>query len=111
MTPNDAAATLTDRRQHPRLGDVLEDLYAVLEQRKRELPEGSYTAKLIAGPKDKLLKKIGEESSEVIIAASAGDTGQLRYELADLLYHLLVVMVREDVPLDSLAGELLSRRK
>ena len=95
----------------PELGAVLSEVYAVLQQRKRDLPEDSYTAKLHMGPQDKLLKKIGEESSEVIIAARDGDTGQLRYEIADLLYHLLVVMVREDVPLDSLAAELQSRRK
>ncbi len=93
------------------IGAVLQDLFAVLEQRKAEMPEGSYTAKLLAGPQEKLLKKIGEEASEVIIAARDRDAAQLRYEIGDLVYHLLVVMVREGLTLDDLARELASRRK
>lgn len=93
----------------PRLGDVLSDLAGVLEQRKRDLPEGSYTTKLLTGPQDKLLKKIAEESGEVIIAARDHDLAQTRYEAADLLYHLLVVLVREGVPVEDLAAELSGR--
>jgi phosphoribosyl-ATP pyrophosphohydrolase len=93
------------------LGDALEELYGVLEARKRDLPEGSYTAKLLSGPQDKLLKKIAEESGEVIIAARDHDVAQTRYEIADLLYHLLVVMVREGVTPADLAAELQSRRR
>lgn len=95
----------------PSIGAVLEDLFTVLEQRKAEMPEGSYTVKLLAGPQEKLLKKIGEEASEVIIAARDQDADQLRYEIGDLVYHLLVVMVREGLTLDDLARELASRRK
>ena len=95
----------------PELGAVLSEVYAVLEQRKRDLPEDSYTAKLLMGPQDKLLKKIGEESSEVIIAARDGDAKQLRYEIGDLLYHLLVVMVREGISLDDMAAELDGRQR
>ncbi|MBS3956073.1 MAG: phosphoribosyl-ATP diphosphatase [Clostridiales bacterium] len=94
-----------------RIGPVLEELFAVLEQRKAEMPEGSYTSALLAGPQEKLLKKIGEEAAEVIIAARDRDTEQLRYEIGDLVYHLLVVMVREGVSPDELAAELASRRK
>jgi phosphoribosyl-ATP pyrophosphohydrolase len=90
---------------------VLADIYRVLEQRKRDLPEDSYTAKLLMGPQDKLLKKIGEESSELIIAARDGDAKQVRYELGDLLYHMLVVMVREGVSLEDVAAELAERRR
>jgi phosphoribosyl-ATP pyrophosphohydrolase/phosphoribosyl-AMP cyclohydrolase len=93
----------------PRLGDVLSDLAGVLEQRKRDLPEGSYTTKLLSGPQDKLLKKIAEESGEVIIAARDHDLPQTRYEAADLLYHLLVVLVREGIPVEELATELSGR--
>jgi phosphoribosyl-ATP pyrophosphohydrolase/phosphoribosyl-AMP cyclohydrolase len=93
----------------PRLGDVLADLAGVLEQRKRDLPEGSYTTKLLSGPQDKLLKKIAEESGEVIIAARDHDVAQTRYEAADLLYHLLVVLVREGIPIEELASELAGR--
>jgi phosphoribosyl-ATP pyrophosphohydrolase/phosphoribosyl-AMP cyclohydrolase len=82
---------------------------AVLDQRKRELPEGSYTTQLLSGPQDKLLKKIAEEAGEVIIAARDGDHDQTRYEAADLLYHLLVVMAREGVSAEELAEELAGR--
>jgi len=93
------------------IGEVLTALFAVLEQRKRDNPEDSYTAKLLTGPQDKLLKKIGEEASEVIIAARDHDAAQTRYEVADLVYHLLVVMVREGVSLADLADELAGRRR
>jgi len=95
----------------PPLGDVLTELFAVLEQRKRDLPEGSYTTRLLSGPLDSLLKKIAEESGEVIMAAKDGDAAHLRYEVGDLLYHVLVVMAREGLTLDDLAAELDSRRK
>ena len=88
----------------------MEELYAVLEQRLREQPEGSYTVKLLTGPQDKLLKKIAEESGEVIIAARDHDIAQTRYEAGDLLYHLLVVLVREGVSAGDLARELAGRR-
>jgi phosphoribosyl-ATP pyrophosphohydrolase/phosphoribosyl-AMP cyclohydrolase len=95
----------------PALGEVLAGLSSVIEQRKRDLPEGSYTTTLLSGPQDKLLKKIAEESGEVIIAARDQDRGQLTYEAADLIYHLLVVLSREGVSLGELAAELDSRRK
>lgn len=95
----------------PHLGAVLTELYSVLESRKQELPEDSYTAKLLMGPQDKLLKKIAEEAGEVIIAARDRDAKQTRYEVADLIYHLLVVMVREGISLDELASELAGRRR
>lgn len=93
------------------LGGVLTELFGVLEQRKHDLPEGSYTARLLAGPQDSLLKKIAEESGEVIMAAKDGDNEHLRYEIGDLVYHLLVVMTREGLTLEDLAAELDGRRK
>jgi phosphoribosyl-ATP pyrophosphohydrolase len=93
-----------------RIGEVLDELYGVLMQRKAEQPEGSYTTQLLTEPQDKLLKKIAEESGEVIIAARDQDAGQLTYEAADLIYHLLVVLVREGLTLDDVAEELASRR-
>ena len=93
------------------LGSVLSELFAVLESRKREMPEGSYTAKLLGGPEDALLKKVGEEASEVIMAAKDHDAEHLRYEIGDLVYHLLVVMVREGLTLEDLAVELAGRRR
>lgn len=95
----------------PRLGDVLEDLCGVIKQRGVEQPEGSYTVKLLTGPQDKLLKKIAEESGEVIIAARDHDHAQTRYEIGDLMYHLLVVMEREGVEPGDLARELAERRR
>ncbi|KAF0208424.1 MAG: phosphoribosyl-ATP diphosphatase [Actinomycetota bacterium] len=95
----------------PEIGPVLAEVFAVLESRKAEMPEASYTAKLLLGPQDKLLKKIGEEASEVIIAARDRDPKQLRYEIGDLLYHLMVVMVREGLTLDDLAAEMAERRR
>lgn len=93
------------------IGEVLSGLAGVLEARKAELPEGSYTTQLLSGPQDKLLKKIAEESGEVIIAARDRDVSQLTYEAADLVYHLLVVLAREGVSVTELAAELDSRRK
>lgn len=95
----------------PTIGGVLSDLYEVLEQRKREMPEDSYTAKLLLGHEDKLLKKIGEEATEVVMAAKDGSHDQLRYEIADLMYHLTVVMIRYGLTFDELAQELADRRR
>lgn len=108
VTDENAPATATPAQS---LGAVLEDLAALLESRRTEQPEGSYTVKLLTGPQDKLLKKIAEEAGEVIIAARDHDVAQTRYEIADLLYHLLVVMTREGIAPAELAAELASRRK
>lgn len=93
------------------IGISLDDLFAVLEQRKRDLPEDSYTTRLLTGKQDSLLKKIAEEAGEVIMAAKDGDIDHLRYEIGDLVYHLLVVMVREGLTPGDLAAELDGRKK
>lgn len=93
------------------IGASLDGLFAVLEQRKRDLPEGSYTTRLLSGPQDSLLKKIAEEAGEVIMAAKDADPEHLRYEIGDLVYHVLVVMAREGLTLDDLATELDGRKK
>lgn len=95
----------------PKIGPVLESLYAVIDQRAEASPESSYTAKLLGGKADSLLKKIGEEATEVVMAAKDGDVDQLRYESADLIYHLLVVFRRWGLTPDDLAAELRSRFK
>lgn len=95
----------------PALGAVIETLFDVIRQRGVESPEGSYTAALLSGPEDKLLKKIGEEATEVVMAAKDGDAAQVRYEAADLVYHLLVVLARAGLTPDDLAEELASRFK
>jgi phosphoribosyl-ATP pyrophosphohydrolase len=93
------------------LGDVIDSLYAVIRGRAHADPSESYTARLLQGPPDKLLKKIGEEATEVVMAAKDHDRDQLRYEAADLVYHLLVTMAAEGVSPDELAEELASRRR
>jgi len=95
----------------PRIGPVVESLYDTIRQRGVDMPQGSYTAQLLSGHEDKLLKKIGEEATEVVMAAKSADVDQLRYESADLLYHLLVVCHRWGVTPDDLAAELESRFK
>lgn len=94
-----------------RIGEVLDALYATLEARKDADPESSYTARLLAAPPDKLLGKVGEEATEVVIAGATHDVESLRYESADLIYHLLVLLLREGLSLDDLAEELDARRK
>lgn len=93
------------------LGAVLEDLYALVESRKRDRPEGSYTSYLFDQGLDKILKKVGEEASETIIAAKNEDRGILAAEASDLLYHLIVLMVERGLTLEEIGDELVSRGK
>jgi phosphoribosyl-AMP cyclohydrolase / phosphoribosyl-ATP pyrophosphohydrolase len=92
------------------VGPVLEELYAVVEGRRCEMPEGSYTTYLFEKGLNKILKKIGEEAAETIIAAKDEDLAALTSETADLVYHLLVLMVERGLTLDALGGELARRR-
>lgn len=84
-------------------------LYALLEGRKADLPEGSYTTYLFQKGIDKILKKVGEECTEVIIAGKAGDQRETVYEIADLMYHVMVLMVEMGIPVDDVLSELASR--
>lgn len=93
------------------IGRVIESLFGTIENRSIDLTEGSYTVSLLSGHEDKLLKKIGEEATEVVMAAKSNDADQLRYESADLVYHLLVVLKRWGLTPDDLARELASRFK
>ena len=87
----------------------MEGLYELLEERKRDLPEGSYTSYLFEKGLDKILKKIGEESTEVIIAGKAEDKRETVYEIADLAYHVLVLMVEAGISVEDVKKELASR--
>lgn len=87
----------------------LEGLYQLLQSRKKELPEGSYTTYLFQKGLDKILKKVGEESTEVIIAGKAGDKAETIYEIADLTYHVLVLMVQMGISVEDIREELASR--
>lgn len=95
----------------PELEGVLNELYAVIEDRKEKRPEGSYTTYLFNNGLDKILKKVGEESAETIVAAKNTDAQRLVSETSDLLYHLLVMLVERGVTLDEIAQELKGRRK
>ena len=84
-------------------------LYRLLQGRKADPKAGSYTNYLFEKGTDKILKKVGEESTEVIIAAKAGDVRETTYELADLAYHAMVLMVHMGISLEDLEAELASR--
>jgi len=84
-------------------------LYKKLLGRKEQMPEGSYTTYLFEKGIDKILKKIGEESTEVIVAAKGDDKKETIYELADLMYHSLVLMVEMGITVEDVSNELASR--
>lgn len=88
---------------------TMDGLYELLIGRKQNLPEGSYTTYLFQKGIDKILKKIGEESTEVIIAAKADDKKETIYEIADLAYHIMVMMVEMGISVDDIRKELASR--
>lgn len=94
-----------------KFAETIESLWSTIQSRRGGDPDSSYTAKLLSGHEDKLLKKIGEEATEVVMAAKDADLAQIRYESADLLYHLLVVYARWGLTPDDLADELASRFK
>ncbi len=84
-------------------------LYNMLCGRKAEMPKDSYTTYLFEKGLDKILKKVGEESTEVIIAAKAEDRAETIYEIADLCYHIMVLMVEMGIQVDDIVAELASR--
>ncbi len=87
----------------------LENLYALISGRKSAPKDGSYTSYLFEKGLDKILKKVGEESTEVIIAAKSGDRDETVYEIADLVYHLMVLMVDQGIANADILQELASR--
>lgn len=87
----------------------LDGLMQLLKGRKESLPEGSYTTYLFQKGIDKILKKVGEECTEVIIASKAQDKKETIYEIADLCYHVMVLMVEQGISLDEIHAELASR--
>ena len=87
----------------------VEGLYGLLRGRKEQLPEGSYTTYLFQKGIDKILKKVGEESTEVIVAGKGGDRRETVYEIADLMYHVMVLMVEMGISVDDILKELASR--
>ena len=87
----------------------MDGLYELLEGRKKDMPEGSYTTYLFQKGIDKILKKVGEESTEVIIAGKDNDKKETIYEIADLAYHIMVMMVEMGISVDDVRKELASR--
>ncbi len=88
---------------------TIEALMELIKGRKTDKKEGSYTTYLFEKGRDKILKKVGEEATEVIIAGKADDKAETIYELADLMYHALVLMADMDISVDDVMKELASR--
>ena len=92
--------------------DVIDELFAVIEDRKANLPEDSYTASMFTHEKGEnaVLEKLGEETTELILAAKDDDTEELAHESADIVYHLLVLLSMKEMDVDDLRAELAKRR-
>jgi len=105
------ARSCFDLEREEDLGGLLTQLYNLIESRERERPDGSYTTYLFNHGLDKILKKVGEESAETIIAAKNEDAKPFVGEVSDLIYHLLVLLVARGVSLDQIREELVLRRK
>jgi phosphoribosyl-ATP pyrophosphohydrolase len=89
--------------------DILSELHRIILERAAERPDGSYTAYLFEQGEDKILKKIGEEASELIIAAKNGSSGEIVGEAADLVYHMLVLLAWHDMEPGDVLAELAAR--
>nr|WP_193790577.1 phosphoribosyl-ATP diphosphatase [Halococcus saccharolyticus] len=91
---------------------VLDELFAIIEERRDTLPEGSYTASLFTHEKGEnaVLEKLGEESTELVLAAKDDDREELLHESADIVYHLLVLLAMKDADVGDLRAELRERR-
>jgi phosphoribosyl-ATP pyrophosphohydrolase/phosphoribosyl-AMP cyclohydrolase len=93
-----------------RAARILDELFAVILDRQTSRPAGSYTAYLLDAGEDEILKKVGEEAMEVILAAKGQGDGRLVAEMADLIYHLLVLLAARGLSLEVVRGELARRR-
>ncbi len=91
------------------VNDTLAQLWATIEQRKQQRPAGSYTVQLLEAGENEILKKIGEEAIEVIIAAKGEGDGRVLYEMADLIYHAMVLLAARDLTWSDVEAELARR--
>ncbi|MCX7809429.1 MAG: phosphoribosyl-ATP diphosphatase [Leptospiraceae bacterium] len=91
--------------------EFLMNLENILKQRKKELPQGSYTARLFQEGEDRILKKIIEEAGEVLLAIKGGQKKEIIHESADLIFHLMVALVEKDISLEEVVEELKRRHK
>ncbi|MGC8765671.1 MAG: phosphoribosyl-ATP diphosphatase [Brevinematia bacterium] len=90
---------------------IIQELYEVILERKRLNPENSYVAKKMREGVDRILKKVGEEASEVIIASKNGNKDEISWEIADLIFHILLVLAYHNMSLDEIYERLIERRK
>lgn len=95
----------------PAVYETLARLYELINERKRLMPPGSYTTSLFEKGTDTILKKVGEESAELIVAAKGGEREEITYEAADLFYHVGVLLAKADLPFTDVLEELLERWK
>ncbi|AEB94444.1 MULTISPECIES: phosphoribosyl-ATP diphosphatase [Metallosphaera] len=93
------------------MSNVLDELYSIILSRLKDKPEGSYTASLLEKGKPYIARKVGEEAIEVIVASTSEGKERLVSETCDLLYHLLVLLAVEGIPLEEVYGELRRRMK
>jgi phosphoribosyl-ATP pyrophosphohydrolase len=91
------------------VSDTFAQLWATIEQRKQQRPAGSYTVQLLEAGENEILKKIGEEAVEVIIAAKGEGDGRVLYEMADLIYHAMVLLAARDLTWSDVEAELARR--
>jgi len=110
LEDGDIEKTGLDFKSHSGAG-ILDEVYGVIQQRLEEKADDSYTYSLHKKGIEEILKKLGEEVIEVIISAKYEEKGKSVYEVADLLYHLMVMMVEKNISLDDIYDELRSRRK
>ncbi|MFZ4855334.1 MAG: phosphoribosyl-ATP diphosphatase [Desulfuromonadaceae bacterium] len=89
--------------------DILDVVYQIILDRKSNPTDSSYTASLMQGGIDKILKKVGEEATEVVIAGKGGARDEIVYEAADLVFHLLVLLGHQNIPLSAVYDELCRR--
>ncbi len=109
--PSDPPAAATPPAEPAPDSRVLETLFAVIQQRQRERPEGSYVVRLLDAGLDRIAKKIGEEATEVVIAAKNGDGAALTWEIADLWFHCLVLLAAAGLTPAEVWRELERRRR
>jgi phosphoribosyl-ATP pyrophosphohydrolase len=95
------------------MADIFDEVYAICADRKAHPKEGSYINRLYDDPKgfDKVLEKVGEETTEVIIAAKNGSEKEIVGETSDLMFHLMVMLAEKDIPLSKVRDELERRRR
>lgn len=109
VSTDPTATTMADQSNPPETVDVLAAVFETLQQRKQADPSSSYVASLYAKGADKILKKLGEEATEVIIAAKNPDDNAVVYEMADLWFHALVLLASRDIPPQRILDELARR--